>query len=201
MAGMLDLVAIDGPDRPAGQFGELLEPVPRLEEPVKEFIRTGGDFGHQVGPTAGMESAEPGGPGEILAVLLPGLQKVAAGIPVAEHPPQGLPHETLVAERRRVPPMPAIMAEQAEGGFKESLVDREVFQGLFHVSIISIRTPFGENETEDKPPHRRRPVRFTDLARKRSQSPSRVEQMRTGSPQCPTKAGWRGREFLVLANL
>ncbi len=94
----------------------------------------------------------PSAPGQVLAVILARLQKVTTGIPAAEEAPQHLAHEPFVVEHRRVPPVPAIMADEPPGGFEKGLVDREVFQQWFYVTIISIHTLSGENKNSSKDP-------------------------------------------------
>ena len=115
MAGMFQVVAVDGPDGAAGQFGKCAQPVARLQEPIEEFIGTGGHFGHHGGAATGMERIEPGGAGERFAGVLPTLEEVASGVAVAEDPQEAPAQELCIAEFQGVPPASAVVSQQPEG--------------------------------------------------------------------------------------
>ena len=113
MAGVRDLMTIDGPNRAPCQFGKLSEPIALEKKPAKNLVRAGGDLRDHHAPALGVQRIEPCTARERLPAVLPGLQKIAARIAVAQDSLDAQPQELLVAESEYVPPMPAVVTGHA----------------------------------------------------------------------------------------
>ena len=147
MTGMIDLVTVDGPSLPTGQLRELDEPVWWHVILIEPITGTGGNLGDQRRPSAGMERAEPSGSRELLDLILAGLRKITAGIPLPKDAKQSFAQEAFVAEFWRIPPVPAMLVEQTKGwGEKVSLAAG--FSGSFSMYPIVTHTWVRENKTK-----------------------------------------------------
>lgn len=98
-----------------------------------------------------MQGIEPGGPGQVFTAILAGLEKIPAGIPVAEHALQAFAQEAFVGEFRNVAPVPAVVAQQSQGRLEESVIHREALEGSVHVTIIYIHRCDDEKIRQEKP--------------------------------------------------
>jgi hypothetical protein len=97
MAGVRDLMTIDGPNCASRQFGKLCEPIALDKKPAENLIRAGGDLRDHQAPAPGVQRIEPRTARERFPAVLPGLQKIAARIAVAQDSLDAQPQELLVA--------------------------------------------------------------------------------------------------------
>lgn len=84
-----------------------------------------------------MEGAELGGTREILALILAGLQKIVAGIPLPKDAKQSFAQEAFAAEFWRGPPVPAMLVEQTKGWSEKGLLHRGILQGFSLYPIVT----------------------------------------------------------------
>lgn len=171
VAGVVQVVAVHGPDGAPRQLGKGAEPVARLEEAIEDLVGTRGHLGDHGGAPPGMERVEPRRAGECLAAVLALLQKVTTGIAVAQDALETATQELLVTELRGVAAVPTVIPQQPEGRLEKRLAHGPLVEGWFHVAILSIHRPCDENHRDKKPPHRRRPGHAVGPRRERIKSP------------------------------
>ena len=83
-----------------------------------------------------MQGVKPGAPRQRLAAILANLQEVAAGIALPQDPLEPATQELLVAELRRVPPLPAIFVQEPQRRLEKGVIDQQIAEGWFHVINI-----------------------------------------------------------------
>jgi len=192
VAGMLQVMAVHRPDRPARQLREGAQPVAGLEQAREDLVGPRRHLGDHDGAARGVEGIEPGGPGQRFAAVLTGLQEVAARIAVPEDALHAAAQKLFVRELRGVPPAAAVVVQDPQGRLDERLGHRHAGEGGFHVTRLLIQPGRGEHHRANKPPRQCRPAPPTQPRFPGIESLYSIGKTRQRALAAPVRGGWRG---------